>query len=97
MEKLLPVGSIVDLKDVEKSFVVIGYHQVDEAENHFDYVGCFFPEGYINDELMFFFNHTDIENVKKVSLINDETRLFSEKLEELGLTGITEESGDENG
>ena len=42
MEKLLPVGSIVDLKDVEKSFVVIGYHQVDEAENHFDYVGCFF-------------------------------------------------------
>ena len=46
---------------------------------------------------MFFFNHTDIENVKKVSLINDETRLFSEKLEELGLTGITEESGDENG
>jgi hypothetical protein len=50
-EKLLPTRSIVVLKEGTKKLVIYGRKQVllsEENPKMYDYLGCFYPEGYIN-------------------------------------------------
>ncbi|WP_439328647.1 DUF4176 domain-containing protein [Bacillus cereus] len=36
----------------------------------YDYISCFYSEGYINPEYTFVFNHKDIEEIIFVGLLN---------------------------
>ena len=38
----------------------------------YDYIGCFYPEGYMNPDYTFVFNHEDIEGIIFVGFINEE-------------------------
>src|SRR5690625_7862780 len=73
MEKLLPNGTIVLLKGGNKRLMIYGRKQLivdnDQEEaaegkpadgTMYDYLGVFYPEGYINQEYTYVFNHTDI-------------------------------------
>jgi len=62
---LLPSGSIVLLEGGTKKLMIYGRKQivVSEDPKMFDYIGVFYPEGYINPEYTFAFNHSDIEKV----------------------------------
>ncbi|WP_454638445.1 DUF4176 domain-containing protein [Bacillus mycoides] len=42
----------------------------------YDYIGCFYPEGYINPEYTFVFNHEDIEEIIFVGFIDEEEEAF---------------------
>jgi len=62
---LLPIGSIVLLKNGEKKLMIFGIKQTstDGEEMEFDYIGVMYPEGYLGGEYQFLFNHKDIAEV----------------------------------
>ena len=48
MKDLLPIGSVVLLKEATKKLVIIGVLQVNPNENKiYDYLAVPYPEGYI--------------------------------------------------
>jgi hypothetical protein len=60
----LPLGSIVRLKDGTKKLMIFGRCMKRESEgDQFDYIGVPYPEGFINPELTFVFDHWAIEEV----------------------------------
>ena len=80
MKELLPIGSVVLLQEARKSLMIIGTRQVDEDGNQYDYISCIFPEGYINAETFFLFNHEDIAEVLFVGCINAESQAYNQLL-----------------
>ena len=58
---LLPLGSIVILKDGDKKLMIYGRYQIAaESKEEFDYVACLWPEGNLNLEYTYLFNHSEI-------------------------------------
>ena len=64
MSALLPLGSIVILQKGEKKIMVHGRKQIEvSSQNMYDYVACLYPEGNINEEYTYLFNHDDIKEI----------------------------------
>lgn len=60
--ELLPIGTVVLLKNAEKRLMIFGIGQTDTSNREeYDYIGVLYPEGSIGDEARFLFNHSDIE------------------------------------
>ncbi|HZG70730.1 MULTISPECIES: DUF4176 domain-containing protein [Bacillus] len=85
--KLLPSGSIVLLEGGTKKLMIYGRKQivVSEDPKMFDYIGVFYPEGYINQEYTFAFNHSDIEKVIFEGYEDEEEREFQHVLKEAAI------------
>lgn len=81
---LLPNGSIVRLKEGSKKLVIYGRKQImmTEPPQSFDYIGCLYPEGYINPDYTYAFNHKDIEKIVFTGFIDEEEEQFSIRLKE---------------
>ena len=64
-EDLLPVGSVIEVKDGEKELVIIGRlaSNAKLGGRIFDYVGALYPEGYMENGYLYYF---DQKSVKKV-------------------------------
>ncbi len=61
---LLPVGSIVRLKEGERKLMICGRIVLQEGgEQIYDYVSCLYPQGITDGEGMYFFNRDAIEEV----------------------------------
>lgn len=84
IEGLLPVGSVVLLKEGNHRVMIIGYCQrlVNQPEKVYDYVGCLFPEGYLSAERNYLFNREQIDTVYSVGYQTDGQFAFIEKMEE---------------
>ena len=80
MTNLLPIGSVVRLKEATKSLMIIGTEQIDEDGQKYDYISCVYPEGYIDSETFFLFAHEDIEEVNFVGYINAESQSYTQLL-----------------
>ncbi len=52
----------------------------------YDYIGCFYPEGYINPDYTFVFNHEDIEEIVFIGFIDEEEEAFVGLLNWIGST-----------
>uniref|UniRef100_A0A7C5Z361 DUF4176 domain-containing protein n=1 Tax=Caldicellulosiruptor owensensis TaxID=55205 RepID=A0A7C5Z361_9FIRM len=64
IEKWLPLGSVVILKNGSKPLMIFGRKQINvKTQKEFDYVGCLWPEGNIASDFNFFFNNEDIGKV----------------------------------
>lgn len=64
MKDLLPVGSVVLLKDATKKLMIIGILQVKPSENKlYDYLAVHYPEGYLGSDNNFLFNNSDINDI----------------------------------
>lgn len=65
IHELLPIGSVVLLKDGEKRLMISGVLQQEAGDDGktYDYMGLFYPEGNIGQDYQYLFNHEDIENV----------------------------------
>ncbi len=83
-ENLLPIGSVVLLKDGTKKLMVTGIKPVseDNPDTVFDYIGVVYPEGYLSNEYNFLFNHDDINDIVFIGYDNPERQSFIEFLEE---------------
>lgn len=64
-EYLLPIGSVIKLKDAEKPIMIFGILQSNPAvsEKTYDYIGVPYPEGHFDVRLHLGFDHADIKTV----------------------------------
>ena len=80
--ELLPVGSVVLLKNSEKRVTVMGFCQAkpDDTDTVYDYCGCLYPEGYIDADHVYLFNHEQVEKVYSLGYMDEEQFAFREKI-----------------
>ena len=69
IQNLLPIGSVVKLKNGEKPLMVFGILPQNKAQRY-DYLGVLYPEGFLNQEMVFMFNHADIDEVKFIGYVD---------------------------
>ena len=81
VNNLLPIGSVVRAKDLGKKLAIMGI-LVNNAGVKYDYIAVPFPEGYIDAEHMYVFNHEDIEKIEYLGFINSEFQIFRGALAE---------------
>ena len=79
MKNLFPIGTVVKVKGAEKDLMVIGIMQRSE-KGMFDYLGVLFPEGYLDEEHVYLFNHEDIDLVEYLGYFNAEMQVFMNEL-----------------
>ena len=64
MKKYLPIGTVVLLKNGSKKIMIYGRKQLaEDTGEEFDYVACLYPEGNIDDDYTFLFNHENINEI----------------------------------
>lgn len=84
VKDLLPIGSVVLLKDGEKKLMITGIKPVDVKSSgemrYFDYDGVLYPEGYMGEKTMLLFNHEDIDNICFRGYEDDERTEFLKKV-----------------
>lgn len=79
MNGLLPIGSVVLLKDAKKRVMIIG--RVQECNQKlYHYSGVLFPEGYYNNENMIVFNNSDIDTIYFIGLQDEEEFAFRDAI-----------------
>ena len=70
---LLPIGTIVVLKDGYKKLMIIGRMQLQgKEEKLWDYLGILYPEGYLGEGYTFLFNkYCDDGRAPEYMMFND--------------------------
>ena len=82
---LLPIGSVVLLTNSTKRIMIIGVYQKQknvEEEKIWDYIGCFYPEGYMGGNQTYLFDNSQIERVYALGYQDEEYFAFKVKLDE---------------
>ena len=82
IKELLPIGTIVRIRDAEPKLMIYGVKQTDEDSNcEYDYLAVLYPEGNIGEEGRFMFNHSDITDILFMGYEDEEREEFLEKLQ----------------
>lgn len=85
--ELLPIGSIVLLKNALKKIMIIGLMPIRHMESGediaYDYIGVPYPEGYIGQESAMLFKHESIAEVVFTGYSNDERMILLEAVQKL--------------
>lgn len=83
-EKYLPVGTVVLLKNGKKRVMITGFCVTPQGKDEaYDYSGCLYPEGFLSSNQNCLFNHSQIEKVFHMGLIDDEEINFKKQLKSL--------------
>ena len=84
MKELLPIGSVVLLKNGIKKLMIIGIMPIflEHPERRYDYIAVPYPEGFIGNEMNFLFKHEDITDVISRGYANSEWEEFLSLVEE---------------
>ncbi|MBQ2614707.1 MAG: DUF4176 domain-containing protein [Clostridia bacterium] len=63
--KYYPIGTVVVLKEGTWPLMIYARQQSPKrnSEKVYDYVGCLYPQGYIDKNYIVFFEHKDIDTV----------------------------------
>ena len=81
MNALLPIGTVVLLKESTKRVMIYGRLQREiDGDRVWDYIGCLFPEGNINPDHSFLFDGVQIESVFFVGCQDEEETRFQQYL-----------------
>ncbi len=95
-KEILPVGSVVLLKNSTKKLMIMGVLQAkpDHLDQVYDYCGCLYPEGYMSADRIYLFNEDQIETLYYPGYHNEEQDAFEARLREiLPVTGHLTVSG----
>lgn len=81
LEGLLPIGSVVLLKDSTRKVMIIGVCQRggSDPDKIWDYTGVIFPEGFLAPDKMFMFNNEQIEQIFALGYQDAEQMAFKAK------------------
>ncbi|WP_370294448.1 DUF4176 domain-containing protein [Rossellomorea marisflavi] len=83
--KLLPIGTVVKLSNMDKLVMIYGYNQIQvSTKKQFDYIGVPYPEGNISADYNVFFNRTLIEEVLHNGYVTDEDKMIREEADREG-------------
>lgn len=76
-DKILPLGSVVYLKRIKTKIMIICRGAINEDEKgneiYFDYTGCFLPNEF-DPERLLFFNRENVEEVLFEGYVDDNER-----------------------
>ena len=91
---LLPIGSVVLLKESTKKVMIIGFCQKeissdngdygdygDNKETLWDYAGCLYPEGYIGPTQTYLFNGEQIDKIFAAGYQDEEQFEFKTRVD----------------
>ena len=80
---ILPLGSIVTLKQGTKKVMIIGRCQKNQATGiDYDYSSCYYPEGVLNPQELFLFQQEDIDKVYYIGMQDGEEFAFRDFMEQ---------------
>lgn len=83
MDQLLAIGSIITLKDGERSLMIMGrFHRNLEDGNIYDYAACLYPDGYQGGNTYFLCNHEHIEQILYQGYQNEEEMIYRQLIKE---------------
>lgn len=83
IEELLPIGSVIWLKEAKRPLMIFGIKQTNmDTKEDYDYIGVLYPEGNMGTDSQFLFQHKDIERVEFRGYENEEREVFIQKLAE---------------
>lgn len=76
-KELLPIGTVVSLKDSKKKLMITGYYSKAKDDNKiYTYNACIFPEGFM-ENIFCLFDAPQIEEVHYMGLENDEFKKYT--------------------
>lgn len=80
---VLPIGSVVLLKDSSKKLMITGFAQVaaDDPNRIYDYVGCVFPEGFLGPDQTYLFDSQQIDNIFFIGYQDQEQMAFKIRID----------------
>lgn len=82
MSKLLPIGSVVLLREANKRIMIYGRLQKNISNGKlYDYVACSYPEGNLDPNKAILFNHEDIEKIYFIGFQDIEEIEYSELID----------------
>ena len=85
--ELLPVGSVVLLKNAQKRIVIIGLMPIKHTESGedvgYDYIGVPYPQGYVGQESAMLFMHESIAETTFMGYSDDERTILVEGFQKL--------------
>lgn len=83
IDELLPIGSIVWLKEAQRALMIFGVKQSNmETQEEYDYIGVLYPEGNMGTDSQFLFQHKDIERVVFRGFEDEQREEFIDKLKQ---------------
>ncbi|UQS82984.1 DUF4176 domain-containing protein [Bombilactobacillus thymidiniphilus] len=86
-DKILPIGSIVTLKNGNGTPVMIinraALYETEEQTGYFDYSSVIYPAGLQDSNELCFFNHEDIAELIFLGYRDDEELEFADNYEDL--------------
>lgn len=83
INELLPIGSVISLKEGKKKLMIFGVKQKNEDDQKdYDYVGVLYPEGNIGKGAQFMFNHENVQDVHHRGFEDEERNTFIAKLDD---------------
>lgn len=82
VKDLLPIGSVVLLKNGTKRVMIFGVKQTDnETGIEYDYISVLYPEGNVGEVGQYLFNHSDIAEIYFRGYEDEEREGFIEALD----------------
>ena len=84
-KRYLPIGSVIKLKNNNKSIMITGYYSVEYARDLeiYDYSGCAYPEGVMIKSSCCSFNQSDIKDVLFEGYKTEEYKTLTNGLNEI--------------
>ena len=79
---LFPIGTVVTVKDANKSMMIIGVLPENDGKRY-DYIAVLYPEGYLTEKQIYLFNHDDVVKVEYLGYMNAENQVFRQDLEQI--------------
>ena len=85
VKDLLPIGTVVLLKNGEKRLMIAGIKQMDTEDDTkgYDYYGVMYPEGHVGENFQYLFNHEDIAEIYFRGFEDEERTKFLAQLAKL--------------
>ena len=80
-KKLLPIGSVVMLKNGKKKVMITGFcvNTPEDENKMYDYCGCMYPEGVISSSKTLLFNHEQIDKIYYIGYSDEEDKEFKKE------------------
>ena len=83
-KKFFPIGTVVLLEGGEKRLMIYGILPVNGEDGiTYDYIGCLYPEGFIDNEHNFLFNNEDIKDIEYLGYVDLEQQEFRAKIADM--------------
>ena len=83
-EGLLPIGTVVGLKEIDHQIMITGFtmqRKTEQGTEVYDYAGCPFPEGMLGPDKTFLFNQGSINRVYTLGYLDDVTIRYLDQAE----------------